>query len=439
MGRTEGGGRSKAEWALKRWTNSAAFRLSLPPSLQLTLRLLVRPEQLVSGLMVRSIIGLAIGVGCLTAAMGLFSGFERTLKTSIIELVGDIMVIRRPPLRSSAGDMVARMKAVSPEIVAATPVVNLEAVMVGQGRSSGVRIQGLDPVSLEKVLNLSPRVVSGRFDLGKGEDDGEAAPAVLGKRLAEKFALEPGAEFVAVLPVPSQTDGTRFEPRPQRFRLVGTIDLGKVEYNERALLTHLRVAQRLAGYGEAVSGWSLRLADSDSAEAVGQRLSAALGQELFLMTWFEVNSNHFNAIKFERVMIFFVVFVIVIAAAFNVATQLFVSVLARVKDLSILRAMGLRAQQARQIFVWQGVILGLIGTFAGYIFGFLLLVAFEVAQRYVVLMPPETYLLDRVHAQIRLVDLAAIGVMTVLICFLATLIPARRAASLNPVEGLMYE
>jgi lipoprotein-releasing system permease protein len=380
--------------------------------------------------------GMAIGVASLTVAMGVVSGFEKTLKTSIIDVFGDIMLIHKGEKPQSLDAIIARVKKISPEITDVTPFVQLEGVIAGKGKIGGVWVQGLEPSTFDKVLHIRKRLIRGTFDLS---DKGEFPNAIVGKSLAKRFQLEIGKTFKAVLPTPSRSDSTEFAPKVMTFKLAGVLDLGKAEYDERTIITSLHAAQTFSGMGDNYSGIRMRLIDSDRASSVAQRLTIELGPQYWTMHWMEVNQNLFEAVKIERVVIFFVILVMVIAASFNIASNLYVNVLRRYPDISILRALGFSRRDVLQVFVLHGLFFGVIGTVLGLLLGLILCWAFVFAQNYIVLLPVETYRVDHVGVDLRFFDLLSIVTASLSVCLLATIFPARRGAALDPVQGLRYE
>jgi len=384
-----------------------------------------------------SLIGMVLGVASLTAAMGVVSGFESTLKTAVIDVFGHVQVVRRTdrsPVRVEA--FLARVKEIAPETQWATPFLFLEGVVAGGGKISGVAIQGVDPKTVENVLHIRPRLIRGQFAFEPV--DGHPV-ALVGKGLEKKFGLKVGESFKVVLPTPSRSDSTEFAPRVQTFVLGGVLDLGKAEYDDRYVVTDLVSAQRFADVGDGISGARLKLVEDKAAPAVATRLARELGSQYWTMDWFEVNKNLFDAIKIERVVIFFVILIMVIAASFNIASNLFINVLQKYSDISILRALGFSGRDVSRVFLLQGLFFGAIGTAAGLALGLLLCAGFVVLQKYVVLLPVDVYKIDHVGVELRAFDLAAIVVSALLICLISTLVPARRGAKLDPVEGLRYE
>lgn len=404
--------------------------------LWLVIRFVATGRRLLSLPSMLSLVGMCVGVACLTVAMAVVSGYEATLKSAIIDVFGDVQVIRRGERTQNFDAIISQIKEAAPEVQAYTPFVFIEGLVAGGGRLSGVSIQGVDAKTVERVLHVRNRVIHGEFSF---EPKNGLPAALVGKALAKKFALKVGQPFKVVIPTLSKSDSTNFNPKIQSYVLVGILDLGKAEYDERTVMVDLQSAQAFAGIGENFSGIRIKLADHDSAPEVASRLARKLGPQFWLMDWTEVNKNLFEAVKIERVAIFFVILIMVIAACFNIASGLFVSVLQRYGDISILRAMGFSKKDVARVFIYQGLFFGVVGTIAGLILGVILSIAFVVIQKFVVLLPVEAYRLDHVGVDIRPWDTLAIVVAAMLICLFSTLVPARRGAQLDPVEGLRYE
>jgi lipoprotein-releasing system permease protein len=286
------------------------------------------------------------------------------------------MIVKRGDKPQSLESILTRVKELAPEAKTFTPFVNLEGIIASGGKIAGVLIQGLDPKSVEKVLKIRPRVVQGQFIL---EPRDGVASALVGKALAKRFNLKVGDSFKIVLPTPSKTDSTGFMPKVLNFKLKGVMDLGKAEYDERYVITDLKTAQKFGEIGDTFTGIRIKMSDSALAKKASVTL-AELGPLYFTMDWTDVNRNLFEAVKIERVVIFLVILIMVIAASFNISSNLFVSVLQKYPDISILRAMGFSYRDVVKVYVVQGLFFGVIGTVIGIALGLLLCAAFVIAQ-----------------------------------------------------------
>jgi lipoprotein-releasing system permease protein len=404
--------------------------------LWLVYRFMTSGRRLLNLTSIMSLVGMALGVAALTVAMGVVSGFETSLKAAVTDVFGHILIVRRSDKPQTVEGILSKVKKVAPEVLTYTPFITLEGIIAAPGKLAGVVVQGVDPKTVEQVLHIRSRLIKGTFAFGL--KDGNSI-ALVGKSLAKRFDLKIGQTFKVVLPTPSKSDSTDFTPRVQTYVLGGVLDLGKVEYDERFIVTDLPSAQRLAGVGDFFSGIRVRIQDPEKAPAVAIKIAHELGTQYWTEDWTEVNKNLLEAIKIEKPVIFFVILIMVIAASFNIASNLFVSVLQKYGDISILRAMGFTGKDVTRVFIYQGLFFGFIGTGLGLLLGLLLCLLFVVVQKFVILLPADVYKIDQVGVELRFLDLAAIIGTTVVICLVSTLVPARRGARLDPVEGLRYE
>ncbi|NUN05741.1 MAG: ABC transporter permease [Bdellovibrio sp.] len=400
-------------------------------------RLLVSRQTLFGGSAPLSILGLILGVAALVASMAVMSGFESTLKKAMSEVSGHAQVVKRSRFPDDWQELEERIKQAEPSLVSSSRFVFIEAVLAKRGKISGVLLQGVDTDRVNQVLNLKPRLTSGSEDLSGSS--GDVPLALIGKGLASKMELQVGERFRIVVPVADAVDPAKFQRRVGEFQVQGILDLGKYEWNERFIISDLKAAQNIAEIGDRYSGLLLRFEDVNHARTASFNLSQVLGSPYWVRDWRDSNENLFEAVEVERPGIFLVVLIITLVAAFNVSATLFVNVVRRYKDIAILKTVGLSQRDIVKIFAFQGLFLGGIGIFFGFLLGFVLCLLFAVVQARLGLIAGEVYRLDSIELNIRFVDSLAICVATLLICFIATLAPARRGGKLNPVQGLRNE
>ncbi len=364
-------------------------------------------------------------------SMAVMSGFESTLKKSVADVTGHMRIRRMGPEKETWPAFFTRLQAQEPQIKDYVRYAYLEGVLAGQGKITGVLFQGVDTKKVSEVLNLKSRIVAGEFKLSEGD----MPDVLLGKGLAQQFQLKVGDQFRIVFPMPSDLDPTQFKRKVVTFKLAGLLDLGAKGFDERMVVGSLQTAQRLADT-ERSSGIFIRLQELDKAREISTRLSRTLGANYQVSDWRDLNENLFEAIQIERIVVFFVILIIVIAAAFNVSSTLYINVLKRYPDIGVLKAMGFSKKRIVQLFSLQGLLMGLLGLVLGVTLGWIMCQAFSWAEVFFSFIPSSVYKLDRIDLNIRFVDIAIISVVTLLICFLATLTPALRGASLTVVEGI---
>lgn len=405
------------------------------PLLWISWRLLTSRKTLFGGSAPLSLLGLVLGVAALVVSMGVMSGYESTLRQAMADVSGHVQVVKRSRETDDWHSLEAQIRKLEPTTVGVTRFTFIEAVLAHQGQISGVLIQGLDKDRYSNVLNFKPRVISGVDSLAP---QGDLPAALIGKGLASRMNLQVGDTLNIVIPVADSENPSSFKRRMGKFRVQGILDLGKYEWNERFIVTDLKASQDLAQIGDRYTGLLLKFNDIGYAREAGFHLSQALGAPYWVRDWRDSNENLFEAVVIERVAIFFVVLVILFVAAFNVSSTLFVNVVQRYTDIAILKTVGMTQKSVMKMFSCQGIFIGLIGLLGGFVLGFILCILFTWAETRWGLVDGSVYKIDGIQIQIRAWDAFAICATTLVICFVATLAPARRGSRLNPVEGLRY-
>lgn len=376
-----------------------------------------------------SLIGLATGVASLTVAMAVVSSYETTFTNAIVDVFGHVLVVKRGDEAITTERAVKKIESARSDVVAVTPFINFEGIVVGAGKLSGVLVQGVDEKSVDQVLRLKPRLVKGDFSIGDSR-------VLVGRAVAERYGLELGSEIKVVIPRPISRETTGFDTKVARYKVSGIVDLGKYDYDERAILTSIDDARQTLGISAPFVGLRVKLRDAKVAPDAVADLKRALGPDWWASDWTEGNRNLLRAIKYERVPIFLVIFIIMIAASFNVSSNIFIGVLRRTMDISVLRALGLSARDVAWIFRLQGGLFGVIGSLVGVMLGFALGGAFILAQKFFVILPPDVYRLSHIGAEFHGIEVVLVSISAICICLIAALAPAKKAGQLIPIEGL---
>lgn len=406
-----------------------------------------------------AVTGIALGVAALMISMAVVSGYQTTLRNTLIDMEGDLMIVRRGGFEHVNHEraVLKRIKSTLPTFKASTPFLVVEGLVVHNKKLSGVMLEGVDESTMNKVIGIQKRIVRGRFDLqgerlsqngagtagnaGEGSvSDGEVIPAaIIGRGIARKFDLKVGQVFNLVVPISSRDNIGSFTPKVQKFVVRGVLDLGRADFDDRYIVTDLKSAQDFGVMPGRISGWRIRLAHAREAIPAEVRLNDKLGPNYWVRSWRDPNRNLFEAVQYEKAVIFIIVLLMEIAAAFNVASTLYLIVVRRYAQISILRAMGVSKKFIRRLFSVQGLFIGVVGCALGVFVGWIGCQIFLKLESVYGLFPGKVYKLNHVVLQIRKTDMAVILIVTLVICYLATLAPARRGAKLNPVEGLRYE
>jgi lipoprotein-releasing system permease protein len=384
-----------------------------------------------------SVLGLAIGVASLVVSMAVVSGYESTLITTVQDVAGHLLVLKRGV--GDPGEILGELQPHIKGFKAATPFVYVEAILAAKGQLNGVLIEGIDPETVNEVLNLKNRLVAG--DLKLEYTPGEARPPILiGKGIAEKFKLNIGDEVRVVVPLSGELgENANFKPKLVKYIVHGILNYGRFDFDSRYMVLNIMAAQNLAEIGTRITGYRIRLDNPENARQVSEDILNRFGSAYWSRDWFEVNRNLFEAVKLEKTVLFFVLLILIVVACFNVSSTLYMTVVKRYRDISVLKAIGASDKFIRRLFTLLGLTVGGVGALLGIGLGLLVCLLFEWAQVHLGIIPKEVYKLDHIDLDVRTVDLVMIVIATQVICFIATLVPARRGAKVTPVEGLRYE
>lgn len=397
-----------------------------------------RRNHFISFISAASMLGIAIGVTALITIMSVMNGFGDELRNRILGMVAHATV-------SGAGESLRDWpKAVElarqdPRVLGAAPYVEREAMLQGL-RNQGALIRGVDPQREPSVSELADKMVAGSLDnLLPGEFS-----IVLGKELAYSLGAGPG-DFVTVFVPEFRTTPVGVLPQLKRFRVVGLFESGMQEYDLGMAIIHLQDAQRLLRLGDGVTGVRLRLSDMFQAWNVAADLRDRMPGFYSVRDWSSQHANMFRAIRTEKVVMFVILSLIVGVAAFNLVSSLVMLVQDKQADIAILRTLGMSPGQVMRVFMVQGSLIGVVGVLLGLVGGVTLtynldlvvsgvegLFGFEV-------MPKDIYYITGVPTALYWSEVAVIAGIAIVLCLLATIYPAWRAARTDPAAALRYE
>jgi lipoprotein-releasing system permease protein len=382
--------------------------------------------------------GMALGVASLIMALGVFSGYQKTLETAIRDVTGDLVLLRSGGHLRADDKVMNQVKAAVPEILSASPFVQLEGMVAANGVVAGAMLQGVDVPTVDLVTNIKSRLREGEFRLRQPLSD-EQPLAVIGQGMARRFKVGVGDQLKFVLPLASKSHALGFAPKVLAVEITGIVDLGKYEFDERFVITDLHAAQKLAGFAGMFSGYRFRLTKPEVAQQAQQALNQTLGYPYWTRSWQQMNQNLLQAAALEKVVMFLVVCLMILVASFNVAGHLYVAIIRKYSEISTLRTLGARSNFISSVFSAHGVLVGAVGTLGGVILG---LIGVRVVQWMIGhydLLPAEIYRISEWRVEVRPLEFILILVVSLVLCYLATLIPARRAGKLTIIEGIRHE
>jgi lipoprotein-releasing system permease protein len=394
-----------------------------------------------------SLLGVTIGVATLNIVLAVMTGFEQDLRDKILGFNPHIVVVSYGGPLSDDPAAVEKVRGV-PGVVAAAPFVYGQAMLTVGRSAAGVVVRGIDPQAAGAVVDVERHLQSGSLAaLGEPhkitlppEEGGasvELSGVLLGSELARQLGVAPGDVVNLVSPLGSPGPGGMV-PHIKRFVLAGVFDSGMYDYDTTLAYLSLRDAQRFFDMKDGVTGIEVRVTDVYEAREVARRIETALGGFPHrARDWMEINRNLFSALKLEKVVYGIVLCLIVVVAAFNILATLTMVVKEKRRDIAILKTMGGSNGSIGRIFVLNGAVIGVAGTLLGNVLG---VAGCWILTRYqYVELPKDVFLVTTLPVRMDPLNFVIVAAVSIAICIVAALSPARRAASLVPVEVIRYE
>jgi lipoprotein-releasing system permease protein len=414
--------------------------VTIPFELRIALRYLTarRKQAFISVISAISMLGVIVGVMALMVALGLMTGLQREIRQKILGATAHISIFRsgNEPF-DNYRDVVTAVGKV-PRVLGTAPTVYGMALMTTAGGSAVARLKGVLPAEERTVTDLAAQVEDGdlaSLDRPAGED--ALPPVLLGRDLASTLGVGTG-DVVTVTSPNGRLSPYGMVPRVTKLRVAGTVHTGLYEFDSSWAYLPLSVAQRLfTGGGDSASLVEVRIDDIYAAREVSPQILDALGEGYITTDWIMMNQSLFSALWLEKVAIGITIGLIVMVAALNIVATLILLVMEKHKDIAILVSMGASRGAITRIFMLQGTVIGALGTVTGAVLGWGLCRVLDYYK--LIRVPVDVYQISYVPFKLLPLDAATVIVGAILICFLATIHPARGASRLDPAEALRYE
>jgi lipoprotein-releasing system permease protein len=397
-----------------------------------------RKEGFISVIAGFSLLGIALGVATLIIVMSVMNGFRQELLDRILGLNGHLGISAAAGPLSDFDAAAAAVRAI-PGVAQVTPIIEGQVLASADGRTSGAVVRGIRPADFRARALLESHIVAGNLDDFKGDDT-----VVVGDRLAERLGITVGDKITLLSPEGRPTAfGT--VPRVKAYTIVAMFDVGMYEYDSTFVYMTLAAAQIYFRVPDAVTSLEVMVKDTDRLPEIRDDIIRRLDRPLRLLDWQQANASFFNAIEVERNVMFLILTLIIVVAAFNIISSLIMLVKDKGQDIAILRTMGATRGMVMRIFFLSGASVGVAGTLAGLLLGVAFADNIEIIRRWIEhltgtnLFAAEIYFLSKLPAKVDPAEVAMVVAMGLGLSFLATLYPAWRAARLDPVEALRYE
>ncbi len=385
-----------------------------------------------------SIIGVMIGVAALDIVLSSFNGFESEVRTRLFN--ADAHIQLRKYYVDGIENYTQLMDSIKtiPHIIGATPVISREGVCRSRETNQPVVIRAVDPATVGSVNEVPRSIVSGTFNLGTViQEERELPGIILGRYLAESLMIFSPGDIVTLFIIPQEAS-IFSAPRVKQFVVTGISEVGFYEYDNVMAYISIESGQKLFDTPKSVSWIEIKLKDYNLAGKVAPLIEKKVGGYPFVAkTWFELNKSLYSWMTIEKWGAFLILCLIIMVAAFNIVSSLIMIVMEKTREIGILKSMGATSRGVMRIFLFEGVIVGLLGTLLGSAIGFT--VSYLQQTFGLLRLPPDVYLIDKLPMQMQPFDFGAIAIAAIILCLIASVYPAYKASKLEPVEAIRFE
>jgi lipoprotein-releasing system permease protein len=399
-----------------------------------------RKQTFVSLITFISIAGVMVGVTALIVVIAVMNGFKEDLRDKILGVTSHVVISRFDGNISNYQEVRAKVEEVS-GVNAATPFIYTQVMISSRKAISGAVLRGIEPKTASKVINLPKNLRTGSLEELEAEKKPEGMRStpgiILGNELARNIGASRGESVTVISPLGRLTPLGRV-PRSQTFRVAGIFDSGMYEYDSTIAYVSLWAAQRFLGIGDRVTGIEVRVDEIYEADRVARAIGKALdGYPYWSRDWMRMNKNLFSALKLEKIVMFIILTLIILVAAFNIVGTLIMVVIEKTRDIAILKSMGATRRSIMKIFMIEGAVIGLVGTLLGLLGGYTLCTL--LATYKFIELPSDVYYISTLPVQMNPLDVALIALAAIVITLAASVYPAWQASRFDPAEAIRYE
>ncbi len=395
-----------------------------------------RKQIFISLITLLSMAGVSLGVMALVVVLSVMSGFVEDLKSKILGTNAHLVILQHGSPMRDYKEIMKKVQGVE-GILATTPFIFSQAMLTSETNTHGIVLRGVDPDTAGRVINLGGILKKGSLRDLKKEEETSGYPGIfIGKELAQNLGALMDDTVVVVSPTGTLSPMGGVPPM-KKFRIKGIFDSGMYEYDTSLAYISLRSAQKFLAMEDTVSGVEVKVQDIYGVKKVAQKIQKMLGFPFWTKDWMQMNKSLFAALKLERTVMFIILVLIVLVAAFGIVSSLIMVVMEKNKDIAILKSMGATGKSIRRIFIFEGMIIGVVGTIVGLLGGYTICILLGKYQ--FISLPSDIYYISHLPVKMSVVDFFLVALAAMGMSFLATLYPSWQAAKLDPAEALRYE
>ncbi|HKI79064.1 MAG TPA: ABC transporter permease [Ignavibacteriaceae bacterium] len=383
-----------------------------------------------------SVSGITIGVAALIVVLSVFNGFGSLVTSFLLNFDPHVRVELISKEAISQQEKAKQIIQSDKDVSRLSPYVSGKVLVYRDNLTQVINLKGISPKEGEKLYNIDSEILYGKYDLS---EKGNIPKIILGLTLADKLQAIIGDTLTIVSPVGIESAITQFSlPKSRRVYLAGIYSSNNNDYDANYIFSSLDVAQDLLGYNHRIQGYDVKLNDISSSFDFKEKLNAQLNPDLFnVETWYDFHRDLYTVMQIERWTAYIILSLIIAVATFNILGSLSMSVIEKQRDIGILRSMGATEKSILKIFRFEGMLIGIIGTIGGSLLGYF--VCFLQLQYKIYPLDPTQYKIDALPLQVRLSDFFFIAGISLLLTYLSSIYPAKRAAKINPLEAIKWE
>lgn len=402
----------------------------------IALRYLVSKRQvgLVTIISFISVMGVTIGVAALVIVLSVFNGFGGLVTSILVNFDPHIRVEFPKKVEAAAYEPLVKFAQTQSELQGISSFAVGKAVVVSRNLNRVINVKGIEVDKIGSVSGLGENIVLGSLDFSGKRRNG----IVLGMALADRLGAVVGDTVSVVSLAGSETALLQLgQPLIRRFHVVGIYESNNKDYDSYYAFVSLPAAQSLLEMGSSVSGVEIRLRSINQSDHFKSVLTKEFGDRFRVLTWYDLHRDLYSVMTVERWMAYIILSLIIGVASFNLLGSLTMSVVEKTRDVGILKAMGATNRSIIKIFMFEGVLVGVVGSFLGLLLG--LFVVWMQNQFHLFPLDPTVYIIPAIPVEVHMIDLITIAATAIALCSLAALYPARRAAGFVPVEAIRWE